>query len=283
MDILNDTRCIIGEGPIWNEKRKRLYHVDGYNRAIHIIDPVTKERETRVFEWGFASLAFDSEQRLIGATGDGVYYINDDGTRTPLYDREKYQLRYCNDMKVGPDGRIYVGTQSEKRYGSGDKIDGKLWSIDKSGEVKLMLDGLILSNGMDWSRDGKYFYHTDSDTQIIKEYEFLPNGWEIKPTGRECFADGVDGFTVGSDRMIYAALWGKGRLAIVDTQTMKIATYIEIDAKIPASCAFYGDNMDRLAVVTATYGMGDGYGENDGYTLSYDVGTHGFLPHLFGR
>ena len=83
--------------------------------------------------------------------------------------------------------------------------------------------------------------------------------------------------------MIYAALWGKGRLALIDTLHMEIAGYREIDARIPASCAFYGKNMEKLAVVTATYGMGENYSEYDGHTLSYDVGTHGFAPHLFGR
>lgn len=282
MEILNRNRCIIGECPIWNAKEKRLYHVDGYNRAIQIIDPVTLEVENRYYDVGFASLAFDGEYRLIGATGDGVYYLNDDGTRTPLYDREKYSLRYCNDMKVGPDGRIYVGTQSEKRYGAGDKIDGKLYSIDKYGEVKIMLDGLILSNGLDFSADGKYFYHTDSDTHIIKEYEFDTRAWEITPTGREVYAEGVDGFIMGKDGCIYAALWGKGRVARIDTRTMAISAYLDVDAKIPASCAFFGEDMDKLAVTTASYGMNEAECENDGFTLAYEVGTRGFLPNLFG-
>ena len=86
-----------------------------------------------------------------------------------LYDTSKYNILYANDMKVGPDGRIYVGTQSSKRYGVSDKIDGKLYSIDSSGEVRVLLDGLILSNGLEWSMDEKRFYHTDSDTHMIKE------------------------------------------------------------------------------------------------------------------
>ena len=27
---------------------------------------------------------------------------------TPICDESKYQIRYANDMKVGPDGRIYI-------------------------------------------------------------------------------------------------------------------------------------------------------------------------------
>ena len=45
-------------------------------------------------------------------------------------------------------------------------------SIDKDGNVCVLLDNLLLSNGLEWSVDEKRFYHTDSDTRIIKEYDF---------------------------------------------------------------------------------------------------------------
>ena len=30
MNILFNKRCLIGEGPIWNEFNNKLYHVNGY-------------------------------------------------------------------------------------------------------------------------------------------------------------------------------------------------------------------------------------------------------------
>ncbi len=76
---------------------------------------------------------------------DGVFYMSDDGSIEPLYDTEKFDIKYANDMKVGPDGRLYVGTMSGKRKGVSDELDGKLYSIDRDGNVKILLDGLILS------------------------------------------------------------------------------------------------------------------------------------------
>ena len=96
-------------------------------------------------------------------------------------------------MKAGPDGRIYVGTQSGKRAGISDEVDGKLYSIEKGGKVRVLLDGLRLSNGLDWSIDEKYFYHTDSDTNIIKEYAFDGKAGSIEFTGKTDYDIIIDG------------------------------------------------------------------------------------------
>ena len=45
-------------------------------------------------------------------------------------------------------------------------------TIDKDGNVRVLLDNLNLSNGLEWSVSEKRFYHTDSGTELIKEYDF---------------------------------------------------------------------------------------------------------------
>ena len=84
----------------------------------------------------------------------------------------------------------------------------------------------------------KKFYHTDSDTQIIKEYAFDKEKGTITYTGREVYVMGVDGFTIDQNDFLYVACWGQGHIAVVDTSEMKIIEYIDIPAKIPAKwCA----------------------------------------------
>lgn len=77
-----------------------------------------------------------------------------------------------------------------------EKLDGKLYSIDASGNVTVLLDGMSLSNGMEWSADESLFYHTDSDTSIIREYDFDPVHGKIVFTGRQIAIPGADGFTI---------------------------------------------------------------------------------------
>ena len=282
MKFLTKRRCVIGEGPIYNEKNGLLYFTNGMGDELCTYDPKSEDFVTRSLDKGCAAYAFSEDGRLICSRHDGVFYLNDDNSVEHLYDSEKYDIKYANDMKVGPDGRLYVGTQSGKRFGVSDKIDGKLYSIDKDGNVKVLLDGLILSNGLEWSMDEKKFYHTDSDTNIIKEYNFDAEKGEISFTGREVFVKGVDGFTIDKNGTLIVASWGGGCLYEVDTNTLEIVSKIEVPTKIPASCGFFGENMDMLAVTTASYYVDLEKDENAGYTwiMKHDVG--GRKPYLFG-
>jgi sugar lactone lactonase YvrE len=110
----------------------------------------------------------------------------------------------------------------------------------------------------------------------------LSDRGDIKPTGRELSVPGVDGFTIGADDRIYAACWGKGHIAIADIESMKIVGYIDVPARIPASCAFVGDDMSKLAVVTATYGIPEAEWESDGMVFLHSSDTRGRPPYLFG-
>ena len=282
MQIISEKSCIIGEGPVWNCFEKRLYYTNGMENEICMLDIHAGELEVRSAKAGAAALAFDKNNRLIVSRSDGVFILNDDDSTEELYDTKKHTILYANDMKVGPDGRIYVGTQSGKRKGVSDKTDGKLYSIDNDGNVCVLLDNLILSNGLEWSMDEKRFYHTDSDTQIIREYNFDKINGAISFTGRNVKVPGVDGFTIDQNDFLYVACWGMGHIAVVDTAVMQVKEYIEVPAKIPASCSFSGNNMDILAITTANYGADMSVDENAGYTILYKTKTKGRKPYLFG-
>lgn len=148
--------------------------------------------------------------------------------------------------------------------------------------MKILLTGLGLSNGFDWSVDEKRFYHTDSVTHIIREYAFDKACGTLDPTGREVPVPGVDGFTMGMDDRLYIACWGKQHIAVVDTKTMTVAEVLPVPARIPASCGFIGDSMDRLAIVTASYRTDPETDPLAGATFVTRVPTTGRLPYLFG-
>ena len=184
-------------------------------------------------------------------------------------------------MKVGPDGALYVGTQSGKRKGVSNEIDGKLYRISPDGDVAVLLDGLILSNGLEWSIDEKRFFHTDSDTHFIKEYYF-ENG-KIEFTGRQLHIQCVDGFTIGKNNCLYIGCWGEKHVAVVDTETMQTVDYIEMPCEIPTSCGFCGKDMDMLAITTASCASDIKVDIHAGYTVLMKTDTSGRKPYLFGE
>lgn len=283
MQIISEKRCVIGEGPIWNETEKRLYYTNGMGgNEICILDIYTKKLEIRPLKIDSAAFAFDKENRLIVSRSDGIFILNEDDTTEELYDNKEHSILHANDMKVGPDGRIYVGTQSSKRIGISDKTDGKLYSIDKDGNVRILLENLILSNGLEWSMDEKRFYHTDSDTEIIKEYYFDKVSGNITYTGRQILVPGVDGFTIDNHDRLYIGCWGKGHIAVVDTLSMTLVEYLPLPTKIPTSCIFAGNNMEMLIVVTASFTADLNNDKNAGFTFMQKMNVYGRKPYLFG-
>ncbi len=283
MKILSQKRCIIGEGPIWNEKEGKLYYTNAYGKEFCLYDFETGKVSVRVLPFDVSAFAFDVKNNLLVSHVNGVHILGEDNSLTPIYDNKRYKIQFANDMKVGPDGAIYVGTQSEKRKGLSDKIDGKLYRISACGEVSVLLDGLVLSNGMEWSIDEKKFYHTDTPTRLIREYEFDKNTGKIAFTGRQVRVDGVDGFTIGEDNCLYIACWGRGHIAVVDAKTMEIVKYVSVPCKIPSSCGYCGKNMDMLAVTTASKGLNATEDKNAGFTLLLKGEARGRKPFVFGK
>ena len=281
MKKLCDKRCVIGEGPYWNDRTQTIWFTNGFADEICSFQMETGKMCVRPVPVGVSAFAFDEKGRMIVSRRDGVFVLSEDDTTVPIYNIEKYTIQYANDMQVGPDGRIYVGTQSEKRLGVSKKVDGKLYSISGDGTVRTLLDGLILSNGMEWSMDEKRFYHTDSDTHIIREYCFEKESGEIVFTGREVTVPGVDGFTIDQQDRIIAACWGKGYLAVIDTGTMEIIDHIDLPASVPASCAFAGPEMDKLVITTATYGTDLKKDPDTGFVYICDYPVGGRRPYLF--
>ena len=157
-----------------------------------------------------------------------------------------------------------------------------MYSIDANGEVKILLDNLILSNGLEWSMDEKRFYHTDSETQSILEYDFDKKNGTVSPTGRKIAVPGVDGFTIDINDNILATNWGYGGVAVIDTHTMEIVDYIKVPANNIASCGFAGDDMEYLAITTASYEADTTKAINEGFTFLQECSVHGRKPYLFG-
>lgn len=282
MKILRHKRCIIGEGPIWNEFEKALYFTNGFGNEICRYDLITEELKVRPVAMGVSAFGFSKDGRMLVSRMDGAFYLNSDNSVEPLYNTEKYQILYGNDAKVGPDGCFYVGTQSRKRVGVSDEVDGKLYKIDKNGEVKIVLSALSLSNGFDWSMDETKLYHTDSDTGVIKEYHFDKVLGTADFTGRSIKIMGVDGFTINKNNQLVVTRWRAGTVCLVDTETMTIVEEFELPNTHPASCAFIGDSMDILAITTASRKSDINEKQNAGFTILKKMEIGGRKPYLFG-
>jgi len=103
--IIDSTPLIVGEGPLWDEKKQILYTLDIRGKCVRTWNPETGVHQQFDYEQEIGCLALDEEGRLIAAMTKGIYYANPDGTLTPLC--EPAQLKGAGGIScgIGPRGR----------------------------------------------------------------------------------------------------------------------------------------------------------------------------------
>jgi sugar lactone lactonase YvrE len=250
VELLADLKSFLGEGPVWDARIGRLASIDimagrlnltaadGTTDSIDLPSPV-------------GCLVPRSTGGWVAALADGFWAVADDGATERLVDvqSDRPDLRF-NDGKCDPQGRFWAGTMAfDERAGA-----GALYRLDPDLGVRRMIAGVTISNGLDWSPDGRTMYYVDTPTRRIDMFDFDPESGSI--AGRRPFAtiapvDGwPDGLTVDAEGGVWLALW----------EGWKVRRYLpdgslEREIHLPVSrvtCpAFGGPDLAELYITTA--------------------------------
>lgn len=131
---------------------------------------------------------------------------------------------------------------------------GRLYRINIDGSIHVILENLLVPNGMGFSPDLKYFYFTDSDTRTIYRFNYDRETGDITNQENHIVipeGEGVpDGMTVDAQGYIWSARWDGSHLyryAPNGTEVLRI--------KFPAlkiTCmTFGGSDYNEMYVSTA--------------------------------
>jgi len=155
-----------------------------------------------------------------------------------------------NDGKCDPAGRFWAGTMAlDKRPGA-----GALYRLDPDGRVHRILDGVSISNGLDWSDDGRLMYYVDTPTRSIDVFDFDVASGAIanrRALARVERGDGwPDGLTLDADGYIWVALWA-GAAVRRYAPDGTLDRVVAVPTTYPTSCAFGGPDLQDLYVTTA--------------------------------
>lgn len=296
--------CHLGEGPVWNTQLQKLFWTDIFNRRIWMYDPTSGassvfwEGDLQVGGFAFTRsggvvLYSDKGVYLIGGVRDGMKR-SDDGNSADcrsaagtseepvlLFDIPMRENEMFNDITVDPCGRIFAGTISRP-----DFTGGTLYRLEKGKKPAAVLKNLHCSNGMTFSLDEKYFFHTDSTFRTITKYDYDRETGDIsnpRPFFRGTPEMGSsDGITMDSEGFIWAAFWGGSCIRRLDPGG-RVAVVIPIPAEQPSSVMFGGRNLDELYITSACEHADDittGYC-NDGTFLGGPV--YRCIPGATGR
>jgi sugar lactone lactonase YvrE len=117
-----------------------------------------------------------------------------------------------------------------------------------------MLTEVSISNGIDWSPDGRRMYYVDSPTRRIDVFDFDARSGAI--ADRRTFvalppeAGFPDGLTVDAEGFVWLALWGGAALHRYDPEGAR-ERIVPLPVSHPTSCAFGGSSLDELYVTSA--------------------------------
>ena len=169
MEVVADYGNVVGEGPTWDPRERRLYWIDIPNGRIFRYDPASGEH-AQIYDGpmmgGFTmqqdgSLLLFMERGAIGVLRDGkLEYLVDE---LPGEDGNRF-----NDVIADPAGRVFGGTMpvDTERAMAGENV-GTLYRVDTDGSTTPIMTEVGIPNGLGFTPDGKGMYFTDSTAYKI--------------------------------------------------------------------------------------------------------------------
>ena len=244
--------AVLGEDPVWDAARQRLWWVDIEKRELHCFDPTKKADRTWPFERRIGFAVPTARKDLIVGTQRGLArFFPESGTLAPFADPEKAlpQNRF-NDAKCDPLGRLWAGTMAV----SEDPGLGSLYRVDASLRVARMVENVTISNGLAWSLNGRTMFYIDSPTRRVDAFDFDPENGTLanRRTAIEIPDGFPDGMCIDTTGNLWVALWGGWSVACFDPCTGECLAKIEVPVEAVTSCCFGGDALDELFITTAS-------------------------------
>jgi len=184
-----------------------------------------------------------------------------------------------NDFTTDAAGRVWAGSLGFSVFSGDEMRPGHLHVIDLDGSVRTVSDGIILTNGVGFSPDGKTLYHCDARADLIRAYDVTSDadvaGW-TKFT--EISGGTPDGMAVAEDGSVWVALANGGRVLVFEPDGT-LRSEISVPLPMVTSVCFGGADMKDLYVVT---GSRNGPKENCGTIYRTRVDVPG-LPIALAR
>jgi sugar lactone lactonase YvrE len=252
-------RDTIGEAPVWDAAGRRLLWCDMERGVIHQArHDADGWREDRC--WNLRRSVAAAIPRVHGGiivAGGIEFLMMDEAGHLSSFARLDADpaLVRLNDAKCDPRGRLWAGTLAFD-FSAG----GALYRVDPDGRVTLVIEGLGIANGMDWSPDGSIFYFTDSLAQRIDACDFDLAGGRL--TRRRAFVQiapgegGPNGLTVDREGCVWVAVTGGGEVRRYSPAGELLAR-VCITTPGATSCAFGGDDTTELFITSLGRRMPD--------------------------
>lgn len=253
----------LGEGILWDARRRAAWWTDiqGCRLYRYTLPGGTLESwETPERLACFAPVA--NQDLLVAAFANGFAFFNPasgDVVRIVDIDVDNPHTR-LNDGRTDRQGRFWAGSMVEGAVDDKTPSEamGHLYCLDHRQQLTTHLAGLHISNGLCWSPDSRWMYHTDTPSGRIDCYSFDAESGSIGD--RQTFTTSEqgcspDGAIVDADGFMWSAQWGGGKV-IRYAPNGETDLELSVPAGQPTCVAFGGPELDHLFVSSARQDLG---------------------------
>jgi sugar lactone lactonase YvrE len=254
--LLNDVRCTLGEGPVFDARRNALWFCDIVGKTLHFAALDTGEARAWSFPSEVCSLGVAESGRLVMALRETVGLFDpdrEDFAEIARIEAGRPETR-LNDGKVGSDGAFWVGTMDDR---PDRQPIGALYRVTADGTVEKKVEGLSVSNGLAFSPDGRTMFHTDTRGPWIDRWDIDPVTGAIGNRTRIATLDDATGRPDGGATDAEGCYWSAGISAQVlnrfDRDGKLLASY-PVPVAAPTMPCFGGADMRDLFVTNLTDG-----------------------------
>jgi D-xylonolactonase len=241
------------EAPVWDPARG-LYFSDVLNGGVRLLSPSGAVSGVIPKRRGVGGMALHADGGLV-VGGRAVIWVGPEGSDDVLLAPDVIPGAVgFNDLTTDNRGRIYVGSLAYRVFADPPK-PGFLHVIDTDGVARTVSDGVMLTNGLGLSPDGRRLYHSDAGAELVRVYDVDEQGavsaWRTFVKLEEGHVP--DGLKVASDGSVWVADARGGRVAVFDGDGRRRGD-ISVPRPMVTSLCFGGDDLRDLYIVTGSQG-----------------------------
>jgi sugar lactone lactonase YvrE len=255
-ELVLDAHAELAEGPVWLASTGELLWVDIEPGDVHWLDPATGADRSQNVGDPVGAAVPDRSGGLLLALPRRISRLRA-GAQEPeqIVSLPGDPDHRMNDAKCDRRGRLWAGSTTEAE----EAARGTLYRIDADLQATEVLDGITVSNGIDWSPDDSRMYYIDSPTRRIDVLDYdVATGRATNRRTLHALADDVpglpDGMCVDSEGSLWVALWGGSRVLGL-TPEGAVHTQIDLPTNQVTSVAFGGDDLRTLFITSAAFGL----------------------------
>ncbi|WON77745.1 6-deoxy-6-sulfogluconolactonase [Serratia sp. UGAL515B_01] len=242
----------LGECPVWSVREQALYWADILGRQLHRFDPLTGAVASIVLPEEIGCYGLRRQGGFIVALRSGIYLLSEDGTLgKKLADNpcNPADSRF-NDGRVDPWGRFWAGTIWQPR----DRNGAVLMRIDEHLRAEVMAADVMVSNGLAFSPDRAWMYHSDTPNHVLYRYALDadgdPGARQMVRTFNRGSGGRPDGAAFDSQGCYWSAQFDGGRILRLAQDGTQLDE-IRVPTRWPTMVAFGGPDLRTLYITSS--------------------------------